>query len=87
MKNLERLLKALANKRRLAIVAYLKKEKEAIVGDIAREIKLSFTATSKHLSVLAAADVVEKEQRGLQMWYRLSASRHGIVNHISNSLE
>ena len=71
-KELERILKALANKRRLAILGFIKKEKEAPVGDIADEIKLSFTATSKHLSVLASADIVEKEQRSLQMFYHVA---------------
>ena len=74
MKDLERTLKALANKRRLAILQYLKKAKEATVGDIAGEIKLSFAATSRHLGVLSAADIVEKEQRSLEMWYSLNSS-------------
>ncbi len=87
MKELERQLKALANRRRLAIVKFLKKEKEATVGDIAETIKLSFKATSKHLGVLAAADIVDKEQRSLQMWYRLSLSIHHVSKYISNSLE
>ena len=87
MKELERILKALANKRRLAIIKYLKKEKEATVGDISEKIKLSFKATSKHLGVLANADIVEKEQRSLQMWYSLSPTLHPIVKYISNSLE
>jgi len=87
MKELERQLKALANRRRLAIVKFLKKEKEATVGDIAETIKLSFKATSKHLGVLAAADIVDKEQRSLQMWYRLSPSMHHVSKYISNSLE
>ena len=86
MKALERVLKALANRRRLAIVGYLKKAKEATVGDVAGEIKLSFKATSKHLGVLAAADIVEKEQRGLQMWYKLSPIRHHVAKYISNCL-
>lgn len=68
----ERVLKALANRRRLAIVSFLKRRKEASVGDIADEIRLSFKATSKHLSVLAAADIVEKEQRSLNMYYALA---------------
>ncbi len=85
MKELERILKALANKRRLAIVKYLKQEKEAAVGDISGEIKLSFKATSKHLGVLAAVDIVEKEQRGLRMWYRLSPVLHPVVKQIFNS--
>lgn len=87
MKNLERLLKALANQRRLTIIKYLKKYKEATVGDIAEHIKLSFKATSKHLGVLSAVDIVEKEQRSLQMWYRLSAHQHHVSKYISNSLE
>ena len=87
MKELERVLKALANKRRLAIVKYLKKEKEAKVGEIAGAIRLSFKATSKHLGILSAADVVEKEQRSLEMWYKLSLGRHHVAKYISNSRE
>ena len=75
MKELERALKALASKRRLAILRFLKKEKEASVGDIAAEIRLSFKATSKHLGILAAADIVEKEQRSLLMFYRLAENQ------------
>lgn len=87
IKELERVLKALANKRRLAILKYLRKAKEATVGDIAAEIELSFKATSKHLGVLAAVDIVEKEQRSLQMWYRLLPAMHSVARYISNSLE
>ncbi|MDO8560789.1 MAG: metalloregulator ArsR/SmtB family transcription factor [bacterium] len=72
MKELERPLKALANRRRLAILKHLKREKEAPVWDIAEAIRLSLKATSKHLGVLSAADIVERDQRGLQMFYRLS---------------
>lgn len=75
MKKLERILKALANRRRLAILKYLKDHKEASVGEIASAIKLSFKATSKHLAILAAVDLVEREQRSLQMFYRLSKNQ------------
>ncbi|KKU50106.1 MAG: Transcriptional regulator, ArsR family protein [Parcubacteria group bacterium GW2011_GWB1_49_7] len=87
MKNIERVLKALANKRRLAIIKYLKKEKQATVGDIAEHINLSFKATSKHLGVLSGADIVDKQQQSLQMWYKLSPSAHHISKYVSNSLE
>jgi len=86
-KELEKILKILANRRRLAIINYLRKKKEAKVGDIADEIKISFKATSKHLGLLFNADIVEKEQRSLQMWYRLSENQSGVVKYISNSLE
>lgn len=72
-KELERILKALANRRRLAIVQTIRKRKEASVGNIATEIKLSFRATSKHLSVLSGAGIVEREQRGTQMLYCLAS--------------
>jgi len=87
MKDLERILKALANKRRLSIVRYLKKKGEATVGEIAGAIKLSFTATSRHLNMLYTADIVEKEQRSLQVFYRISSQPHHLVKYISNSLE
>jgi DNA-binding transcriptional ArsR family regulator len=72
MKNMEKILKALANRRRLAILKYLKNHREAPVAEIAGAIKLSFKSTSKHLVILSAVDLVEKEQRSLQMFYRLS---------------
>ena len=72
-KEFERVLKALANKRRLAIMRLLKKRKELPVGDIASAIKLSFKATSRHLAVLFAADIVEREQRSVQMFYRIAS--------------
>ncbi|MDP3948507.1 MAG: metalloregulator ArsR/SmtB family transcription factor [bacterium] len=73
MKELERNLKALANRRRLAILKYLKENREASVGDIAAKINLSFKSTSRHLSVLSSADILEKDQRSSQMFYRLAS--------------
>lgn len=86
MKDLERSLKAVANRRRLAIIRYLRNEKEAAVGDIADHIHLSFKATSRHLGVLAAADIVEKDQRGLRMFYRLIANQKSVIRHIVATL-
>ncbi len=86
MRELERTLKALANRRRLAILKYLKEKKEATVGDIASEIKLSFRSTSKHLSVLSAADILEKDQRSLRMFYYLAVVQKPAVKHIISLL-
>ncbi len=69
---MEKILKALANRRRLAILQFLKKEKEATVGEIAKEIGLSFKSTSKHLAVLRGADIVGRDQRSLAMHYSLT---------------
>jgi DNA-binding transcriptional ArsR family regulator len=67
----ERVLKALANRRRLAIVQYLSNREHASVGNIANEIKLSFKSTSHHLRLLAAADILEKEQTSTSIFYSL----------------
>ncbi|MEK7558414.1 MAG: metalloregulator ArsR/SmtB family transcription factor [Patescibacteria group bacterium] len=82
-KEMERVLKALANRRRLAIIKFIKKEKEASVGDVAEEIKLSFKSTSKHLALLAAADILEKEQRSSQMFYRLMGNSSETIRSLS----
>jgi len=81
MKNLERQFKALANRRRLAILKYLKQNREATVGAISDNINLSFKSTSRHLSVLAAADMVDREQRSLEVYYRLSSVLHPAARH------
>ncbi len=72
MKELERCLKALANKRRLAMLKILMSKKEATVGELAGAIRLSFKSTSKHLAVLKSADIVEHEQRGISYYYKLN---------------
>lgn len=81
-KELERFLKALANKRRLAIINFLKKAKEANVGEIAGQIHLSFKSTSRHLAVLAGVDILEKEQRSSEVFYRLNNDMSEIANRI-----
>lgn len=86
MRKLEKILKALANRRRLAILKYLKENKEAPVTEIAREINLSFKATSKHLSILSAIDIIEKEQRSLRMFYRLSGGQDPAAKYIISLL-
>ena len=87
IKDLEKILKIMGNKRRLKIISFLKKRREARVGDIAGEIRISFKATSKHLGLLFNSDIFEIEQRGFEMWYRLSSSPNNVVKYISNSLE
>ncbi len=71
-KDQERLFKAVANKRRIAILVFLKKRKTARVGEIADQIRLSLKATSKHLGVLHAAGFVDREQKSMEMHYRLA---------------
>ena len=71
MKQYEKILKALANKRRLEIIKYLKSNKKSTVGDLATHLKLSFKSTSKHLAILLSAEIVDKEQLNLFAIYSL----------------
>lgn len=79
MKELEKQLKALANARRLKILKYLEKAGKASVGDIAREIKLSFKSTSRHLAVLRAAEMVCADQQSLVVFYSLANPKTPVV--------
>lgn len=86
MKELERILKALGNKRRLAILQFLKKKKEATVSELAEAIKLSFRSTSRHLSILSAVDILERQQRGTEVYYWISRKRQAISEHVVSLL-
>lgn len=69
MKQLERLLKALANRRRLEILRELKKHNKLPVGEIARRIRLSLHATSKHLRILSVHSLIDADRQGMQIYY------------------
>ena len=82
MKELEKQLKALANARRIKILKYLERANRASVGNIAKEIKLSFKSTSRHLAVLRAAEMVSADQQGLTVIYSLENPKPPVVKLI-----
>jgi DNA-binding transcriptional ArsR family regulator len=71
IKDLEKQLKALSNKRRLNILSLLKERGPSAVGDIAKHIKLSLKSTSKHLLILYQANLLEREQHKLIVFYAI----------------
>ena len=85
-KELEKILKALANRRRMAVLKFIKKSGNASVGEIADAIKLSFKATSKHLMILANADILEKEQVSLTVLYSLPKNSNPLVSKLLSIL-
>ncbi len=72
-KKAEKILRALANARRIEIVKFLKRRKVAIVGEISEAIKLSFKSTSRHLTVLSSAGILDREQQSLFVHYRIAS--------------
>lgn len=91
MKNLEKILKGLANKRRLTIFKLLLKKKELNVMEIASILNLSLKATSKHLGILRQLDIVDKSQISLNVYYYLlhplPPAAQCLLKLISNSRE
>ncbi len=87
MKKLEKLMKAFANRRRLEIIEFIRDSKSASVGDIAARIRLSFKATSKHLGILFASDLVDREQTGLQMFYKIAPGKEKMIDTILSILK
>lgn len=86
MRKLEQTLKALANQRRLALLAYLKTHCEANVTELAGAIRLSVKATSKHLRILAAADLVDRRQVSLVALYSLGPTRRTVLTTLQTIL-
>ncbi|MDO8522249.1 MAG: metalloregulator ArsR/SmtB family transcription factor [bacterium] len=83
---LERQLKVLANRRRLAILNLLRKRKDVNVSDVAEAIKLSLTSTSRHLIMLERMGFVEKEQKSLNVYYRISSNPPASLRNALNLL-
>ncbi|MEK7479447.1 MAG: winged helix-turn-helix domain-containing protein [Patescibacteria group bacterium] len=76
MSNLKRwtvVFKALANINRLKIVRFLSGGKRMSVGEIARELKISVTATSNHLILLEKLEVLEAEGTAGHVFYFLNS--------------
>lgn len=71
-KELVKILKALANPRRFAILVSLKKSRVLNVSSIADKIGLSFRSTSKHLLKLEDAGLVERKHQGREVFYVLT---------------
>ena len=73
-----RLLTALANKHRLAILCELI-EGEHSVGALVEAVGLTQSALSQHLSKLRAAGIVATRRDGQMIYYRLASAAAGSV--------
>ena len=71
-KQLVKILKALANPRRFAILINLRKHKALNVSAVAEKIDLSFRSTSKHLAKLEEAGLVERKHQSREAFYALA---------------
>lgn len=63
-----KLLKALANEKRLQIISVLE-NKELKVGELEKKIGLSQSALSQHLAILRATDIVTTRRLAQNVFY------------------
>lgn len=87
IKEVENILKSLGNRRRLEIIRLLRDKGEHAVGMIAEDIGLSIRSTSRHLAVLRSAGILDKDQRGLEVWYRMASGLADISKTIISFLK
>jgi DNA-binding transcriptional ArsR family regulator len=85
-RKLEKYMKALANRRRLTILGFLKREREANVSRIAFEMGLSMRATSRHLIILERASILNKTQRSKEVFYKISGASEDFIREIISRL-
>jgi len=84
--DLERSLKALANRKRLMILKELKKRGSMNVSTIAKVIGLSMQATSTYLQRLSVLGIVTSKKRRQTVFYRLSLNQNPPNRHILSLL-
>jgi DNA-binding transcriptional ArsR family regulator len=69
-----KILRVLANEKRLRIVKVLSRDKELPVFQIAERIGLSYKSTSRHLNRMAHLDILDPEGKGRSIEYRISST-------------
>lgn len=85
-RNVECLLKALANHKRLQILSFLKKEECMSVLKLARTIHLAFRSTSKHLHRITTVDILETRKESLYVFYRIAKKQAPLVRTVLKML-
>jgi len=84
--NLELRLKAVANARRLKIIAFIKKKKNVAVYEIAREFRISKHTASQHLRILRSAGIVKYNKKWKYVFYRLSLPQKDPIQRVISVL-
>lgn len=87
LSQLERVYKSLGNKRRLIVLQFIAAKSRASVGEVSRHVKLSFPSTSRHLRILANADLLESEQTSTTVYYSVQKERDAITETALRALK
>lgn len=86
MKRWTVVFRTLSNINRLKIIEMLSDGRKMNVGDIAKDLKISFKAVSNHLAMLKNLDILEAQGAAGHVFYSLNSQMPNdfrkILNHI-----
>ena len=76
-----RTLRAIADPTRLQLLSMLhgSSDKEATVGDLAERLGLRAPTISHHLKILFEDGLLDRDQRGRQVWYSIHPNRRASI--------
>lgn len=86
MQHLEKLLKALANEKRLKILELLKGRRVLNVGEIAKMLDIPLNTVSRHLRILEAVDIVSHTRKRTEIYYKLSKYHNAVIRNVMSIL-
>lgn len=81
-RQLERIIKGVANHRRIEILELLKREPELSVIDIAGKLNINFKTASEHIRRLAIAGLVLKRSDGASIRHKLTERGEDILKFL-----
>lgn len=87
MKRWAVIFRTLANINRLKIINLLSKGQKINVGDIAKILNISFTATSNHLIMLKNLDILDSQGTAGHVFYSLNKSMPSDFRKILNNIK
>jgi DNA-binding transcriptional ArsR family regulator len=79
MEYLEKIFRAMGNRKRLEILRLLSQKRELSLNVLSDRIKLSPKATFGHVNRLFQLGILEKERQGNNMFYKISRSPPKLV--------
>lgn len=81
-RQLERIVKGVANHRRIEIATLLSKRPELSVMEIAEVLKINFKTASEHIRRLALSGLVMKRNEGSAVRHALTSRGHSILKFL-----
>lgn len=74
-------LKAVNNRQRIKIMAFIYEQGEVTITDIVRKLELEESIASQYVAILKHAGIVISERKGQIIYYRIDTKRIKVIAH------